>query len=119
MAVKVEGEYKEVFRNLDHNLIAITDDKLFNIIDRHLRIALKQNDWVGLVGILVTIIIALVTCKFDDILGITNSGVFLLAIFVISAALILICLIKTIVQRQTTDTEKMMAEIKKNNAREG
>lgn len=117
MAIQLDGEYKEVFTNLDNNLVAITDDKLYNILNHHLTIATKQNDWVGLAGILVTIVIALVTCKFDDIFGVKNSGIFLFAFFVISALLIIIYLVKSLYHRETTDADKMLAEIKKNKAK--
>ena len=117
MAIQLDGEYKEVFTNLDNNLVAITDDKLYNILNHHLIIASKQNDWVGLAGILVTIVIALITCKFDDILGITNSGVFLFAFFVLSALLIFYHLVKSLCHRETTDADKMLTEIKKNKAK--
>lgn len=117
MAVKLDGDYKEVFTNLDINLVAVTDDKLYNILNHHLGIASKQNDWEGLAGILVTIVIALITCKFDDILGITNSGIFLFAFFVLSALLILFYLAKSLYHRETTDADKMLAEIKKNKAK--
>lgn len=114
MAVSVEGEFKEVFTNTDSNLIAITDDKLRNIISRHLSIASRQNDWVGLSGILITIVLSIITCKFSDILGITNSGVFLLAFFVLSAFLIAFFLFKSLCNRERTNTEKMLEDIKKN-----
>ena len=32
MAVQLDGEYKEVFTNLDNNLVAITDDKLSQLM---------------------------------------------------------------------------------------
>ena len=63
-----------VYDNLDQNLIRITEDKLENILLKHLKNIQDEKAWITPFGVLLTLIfIPITTEKFKDSLSIDAS----------------------------------------------
>lgn len=84
----------EVRTNTQSELIEITEDKLENILLKHLNKLNKIKGWVTPISLLVTILIVLLTADFKSFFGM-NEEVWN-AIFVVSLIVTLIWSIKAI-----------------------
>ena len=72
--------------NVSINLIQITEDKLMNILNEHVRKIKKSNDWIGAVMSSLSLLGILSTSSFKDSFGLTKYTLqaFFILIFVIS-----------------------------------
>lgn len=57
---------ENVYNNTSQNLIRITEDKLENILTNHMSNMAKKGDWKTPLGIIVSIVLALISTKFQD-----------------------------------------------------
>lgn len=61
-------ETEKVYNNTSQNLIRITEDKLENILTNHFSNVRKKGDWKAPLGIIVSIVLALISSQFQDAL---------------------------------------------------
>lgn len=78
----------EVHTNTKSNLIEITEDKLENILLKHLNKLNKVKGWLTPLSLFVTILIVLLTATFNSFAGLTKDV--WNAIFVISLVITLV-----------------------------
>ena len=103
---------ENVFNNTNQNLIRITEDKLENILTKHFISIAKKGEWKTPLGIVISIILALISTQFQDAFFL-KAAVWE-AIFIISLALSSAWLICKIYYCRTIDSslEKLMDKIK-------
>lgn len=63
----------QVRTNTKSDLIEITEDKLENILLKHLQKLTKINSWITPISLLITILIVLLTCDFKTFLNIEKE----------------------------------------------
>ena len=101
------------YSNVKSSLIEITEDKLNIIVNKYSNQLRKTRDWVGYSSILVTILLSLLTCDFNNnFLGISSDIWYALFVigFIVSAFLLLISIYNAV--RFRNISEKMIKEIK-------
>lgn len=79
---------ENVYNNTSQNLIRITEDKLENILINHISNVRKEGDWKAPLGIIVSIVLALISAQFQDALFL-EAAVWK-AVFIISLILSLV-----------------------------
>ena len=57
---------ENVYNNTSQNLIRITEDKLENILINHISKIEKKGDWKTPLGIIISIVLALISTQFQD-----------------------------------------------------
>lgn len=58
--------------NIQTDIIRITEDKLFRRLESCIPCLAHQNDWIGSLGIVVTITLTLFTAEFKNALGLSD-----------------------------------------------
>ena len=115
MAIQLEEENRFISQkcsNIKSDLIEITDDKLVVILTRHFSRLKKARDWVGYLGVCVTIVLALVTCEFKDKFGVSGQNWY--TIFFISSFIIGFLTLRSLWYSlfKNTSVDKVIQDIK-------
>lgn len=87
-------DVNEVHSNVGQEVIEITSDKLCLILNEHIQVMESRTHWQAPLGILITIILVICTAEFKAAFGLTKDT--WSAIFIISAILSLIWLIRSL-----------------------
>lgn len=116
MAVS-QSKYKyinSVFENTQTNIITITEDKLENKLISYTAKVRKCNDWLGALGVFVSISLAMFTSNFKDVLGIKGEAWFHFFLFMglISFFYLIFCVYNLISNR--TNVKDLINDIKNN-----
>lgn len=80
-----------VFENTQTNIITITEDKLINKLTIYTTKIKKGNDWIGALGILISIGLTLLTSSFNITFGISGDAWFLFFIFMAFVIFVYFC----------------------------
>ncbi|MDA3838637.1 MAG: hypothetical protein PF574_06615 [Candidatus Delongbacteria bacterium] len=105
-----EIEVTKVHGDLSQQIIQITVDKLSLILLKHAVTFEKRKAWITPLGIFVTILIVLLTSTFKEFLCSAETWS---AIFIISAGLTFLWLVKAIVTaRKSESIEDLIEKIK-------
>jgi hypothetical protein len=111
----LKAEYDQLTQGLIKDIIVTTTDKLKNQLNDYQKFQVGKFEWVGPLGILVTLIAALVATDFKDFLNI--EGVFWETLFIILLLSSLVWLsyliYKIIRHRKQRDLNYLLQKIKK------
>jgi len=100
--------------NVKSDLIEITEDKLENILLKHLQRLGVRKSWVTPLSLLVTIILANLSATFGDKFGIEGSvwEAFFLLVAIFSAIWLVVSIIRIIVGWKESSLSNLIAIIK-------
>ena len=100
------------YSNTQSNLIEITEDKLRIILKENFDIIKKSKDWLGALGLFLTILLTLLTCDFRDTAILTSDA--WKALFVICLAISFLYLVWVIVNlfRNRITVDNVIDQIK-------
>ncbi|MCI0612012.1 hypothetical protein L0244_03395 [bacterium] len=101
-------------QNVHQVIITITEDKAYRCINEHKNLLEQEKAWIAPLGIFLTLVLALITSDFRQALFL-NADVWKAA-FLISAAVTLIWLIRTvpaIFRKRKTTIDNLLEELKK------
>ncbi len=103
---------ENVIANTSVNVISVTEDKLENILMKHLTSFKKSKDWIGALALFVTVLATLLTSDFHALWGL-EPAVFQ-ALFILLFFGSLIYLIITLVNsiRHKDSIENVISDIK-------
>lgn len=98
--------------NIKSDLIEITEDKLIVILTKHIAKVKRSRDWIGYLSVCITIVLALVTCNFNDKFGVSGQNWY--TIFFISAFIYGFLTIKSLWHSffRNTSVDKVIHDIK-------
>lgn len=100
--------------NTKSDLIEITEDKLENILLKHLHKIQKGQSWLTPLTLFLTVLIVLLTSEFKDFIGIKKevwNAVFLLT-SLISFVWLIVTIVKAIKHTKTSSLENLINQIK-------
>lgn len=103
----------KIYSNAQVAIILITEDKLENLLTKHIAACSQKDKWHTPFGVLVTIILAFITTEFKDALHMSKST--WQAIFVISMFLCAGWLARNLLEiwkNKNTNINQLMREIK-------
>lgn len=63
----------ETITNTSVNVISITEDKLVNILNRHVAKIKKNNDWMASLALLLSLIAMAITTDFHETFGMSSD----------------------------------------------
>lgn len=107
-------EVHEVHSNLTAEVIEITSEKLELILRAHLSCLDRESSWHAPLGILITIILVLLTTDFKATFGLSADT--WNAVFIISGALTIAWLIKTLLNKnKSLSIEQLLDKVKNKN----
>ena len=101
-----------VFENTQTNIITITEDKLVNKLTSYTTKVKKSNEWIGTLGILISLVLALITSSFKDTLGISGNAWFHLFLFVAFLVFLYFCYCLYNVIKNSTSIQDVINDIK-------
>lgn len=102
----------DTVENVGSTQITITEDKLRNILSRHVPMIRKSRDWIGAFFTTAGLTASIYACSFTEKLGLPADmwkGMFLVLI-VISAILLLYCCLNAL--HNNSNEEKIIKDIK-------
>lgn len=85
---------KNEINNVSSNIIRITEDKLRLKLSVYENSVVHSSDWLGALGIVVSIAMTLITAEFKNLLGLSSEV--WCTIFVIALGISIVYLIRTI-----------------------
>jgi hypothetical protein len=104
----------DVCSNTQSDLIYITEDKLENILLKHINNLNKSNGWITPTTLFITILIVLITSDFKDTLGLEKyvwNALFIIGL-IISIIWLIISIIKAGKSIKRATIEFLISEIK-------
>lgn len=118
MALRNNGNkiaVNETISNVSVNVIEITEDKLVNILNKHVSKIKKSNDWISATALFVSLVGILLTSTFNDVWIFTKD--MLLAFFTLITILSLGYAIYTIMNcyKNRSGVQNIIKEIKGEN----
>lgn len=88
--------------NVKTTVIRITEDKLRLKIADYERNILHSSDWIGAVGLVISIALSLLTAKFEDKIGVTaETWSFIFTLLLIASFIYLICTVIKAIKRKS------------------
>ncbi|NRF17533.1 hypothetical protein [Vibrio coralliilyticus] len=104
----------QIHRNVDQEVIQITEDKLENILIKYAKNLSLRDSWLGPLSIVLTVIITLSTATFSETFGIEPAV--WKALFVIIGCVSFLWLLKTVYiivrKRKESSTRFLISKIK-------
>ena len=100
--------------NVKSDLIEITEDKLENILIKHIKRMGTRKGWLAPLGLFISVVLANVSATFSDKFGISAStweAIFILAA-IVSGIWLLVSLIAMWINRKESTTEFLICQIK-------
>lgn len=97
---------ENVIANTSVNVISITEDKLENILIKHLAIFKKSKDWIGSLALFITVLATLLTSNFHTLWGLEPAvfqAIFLI-LLVVSFIYFIITLLNVIRHKDSIDS---------------
>ena len=113
--IKLNVEYDQLTKGIINDLILTTSDKLRNQLNEYQKIQVGKLDWVGPLGIVISLIAALVATDFKDTLNIKGDAweaIFIIALF-LSIIWLAIVFYKIFRNRNKRDINYIIQKIKK------
>ena len=105
-------DVSEIHSNVDQEIIEITSDKLKIILSNHIATLASRKEWQTPISILLTIIIVLCSSDFKEFLGFSADT--WSAVFIMSAGLSTLWLIKTLIKLKNVSTIEDVLNAAKN-----
>ncbi|EGQ8033799.1 hypothetical protein G5Y08_000010 [Vibrio parahaemolyticus] len=104
----------QVHRNVDQEVIQITEDKLENILIKYAKNLGLKDSWLGPLSILITVIITLSTATFNAALGIEAAVWKALFVFVGIVSVFWLCksLVSIFRKRKESSIRFLISKIK-------